>query len=165
MTDSAQPPHPTLWKSGSRTENNNLLIIRFAPPAMSLHPSMPFFRGSSWPRDRSYVSCVAGRFFTAEPLGSPRYLCHSHQEIPMVLGAVRQELWTKSKYMRHIYLIIWMTKYIFLKIQNIIRSIHILLCISLLSFKTIQKNQYGKTKIFFFLDFISFPISNSPQYH
>ena len=29
-------------------------------------------RGSSWPRDQtcvSYVSCIAGRFFTAEPLG------------------------------------------------------------------------------------------------
>ena len=31
-------------------------------------------RGSSWPRDRtcvSYVSWIAGRFFTAEPLGKP----------------------------------------------------------------------------------------------
>ena len=25
---------------------------------------MPFFRGSSWPRDRTQVSCIAGRFFT-----------------------------------------------------------------------------------------------------
>ena len=27
----------------------------------------PFSRGSSWPRDRTHVSCIAGRFFTAEP--------------------------------------------------------------------------------------------------
>ena len=38
MTDSAQPPIPSFWKSGSRTESNNLLIIRFVPLAMSLHP-------------------------------------------------------------------------------------------------------------------------------
>ena len=25
---------------------------------------IPFSRGSSWPRDRSWVSCIAGRFFT-----------------------------------------------------------------------------------------------------
>ena len=25
----------------------------------------PFFRGSSWPRDRTGVSCIAGRFFTS----------------------------------------------------------------------------------------------------
>ena len=35
---------------------------------------MPFSRGSSRPRDRtsvSYGSCIAGRFFTTEPLGKP----------------------------------------------------------------------------------------------
>ena len=26
--------------------------------------AIPFFRGSSWPRDRTWVSCTAGRFFT-----------------------------------------------------------------------------------------------------
>ena len=26
--------------------------------------AIPFFRGSSWPRDQTQVSCVAGRFFT-----------------------------------------------------------------------------------------------------
>ena len=33
--------------------------------------SMPSSRGSSWPRDETQVSCIAGRFFTAEPLGKP----------------------------------------------------------------------------------------------
>ena len=26
--------------------------------------AMPFSRGSSWPRDRTQISCIAGRFFT-----------------------------------------------------------------------------------------------------
>ena len=26
--------------------------------------AVPFSRGSSWPRDRTWVSCIAGRFFT-----------------------------------------------------------------------------------------------------
>jgi len=29
-------------------------------------------RGSSQPRDRTHVSCIAGRFFTAEPPRKPR---------------------------------------------------------------------------------------------
>ena len=38
--------------------------------------AMPSSRGSSWPRDWSWVhwvSCTAGGFFTAEPWGSPGY--------------------------------------------------------------------------------------------
>ena len=37
--------------------------------------AMPSFRGSSQPKDQTHISCgscIAGRFFTAEPLGSPR---------------------------------------------------------------------------------------------
>ena len=33
--------------------------------------AIPFFRGSSQPRDRSQVSHIAGRFFTTEPPGNP----------------------------------------------------------------------------------------------
>ena len=36
---------------------------------------MSFSRGSSWPRDRtciSHISCILGRFFTAESLGKPK---------------------------------------------------------------------------------------------
>ena len=33
--------------------------------------SMSFSRGSSQPRDWTQVSCIAGRFFTAEPPGKP----------------------------------------------------------------------------------------------
>ena len=31
-----------------------------------------FFRGSFQPRDRTEVSCIAGGFFTAQPLGKPK---------------------------------------------------------------------------------------------
>ena len=34
--------------------------------------AMPFSRGSSWLRDRTRVSCIAGRFFTADPPGKPK---------------------------------------------------------------------------------------------
>ena len=34
----------------------------------------PSSRGSSWPRDLIYISCIAGSFFTAEPLGKPTYI-------------------------------------------------------------------------------------------
>ena len=33
--------------------------------------AMPSSRGSSQPRDQNCVSCIAGRFFTTEPLGQP----------------------------------------------------------------------------------------------
>ena len=50
-----------------------------SPPGSSVHGilltrilewvAIPFSRGFSWPRDRTPVSsCIAGRFFTAEPL-------------------------------------------------------------------------------------------------
>ena len=50
-----------------------------SPPGSSVHGisqarilewiSIPFSRRSSWPRDQTWVSCIAGGFFTAEPLG------------------------------------------------------------------------------------------------
>ena len=33
--------------------------------------AMPSFRGSSQPRDRTCGFCIAGGFFTTEPLGKP----------------------------------------------------------------------------------------------
>ena len=45
-----------------------------SPPGSSAHGilqarilewvAIPFFRGSSWPRDQTCISCIAGRFFT-----------------------------------------------------------------------------------------------------
>ena len=58
--------------------------MNFSPPDFSVHGilqarilesvAMPSSRGSSWPRDRTCVSCgycTAGEFFTAEPSGKP----------------------------------------------------------------------------------------------
>ena len=39
--------------------------------------AMPFSRGSSRPRDQNWVSCIAGRFFTIEPLGKPQLRSNS----------------------------------------------------------------------------------------
>ena len=33
--------------------------------------AIPFSRGFSLPRDRIWVSCIAGGFFTTDPLGKP----------------------------------------------------------------------------------------------
>ena len=33
--------------------------------------AIPSSRGSSWNRDQTLISCIAGRFFTAEPPGKP----------------------------------------------------------------------------------------------
>ena len=52
-----------------------------SPPGSSVHGifqervlewvAIPFPRESSWPRDWTPVSCIAGRFFTIEPPGKP----------------------------------------------------------------------------------------------
>ena len=51
------------------------------PPGSSVHGisggrilewvAISFSKGSSWPRDRTLISCIAGRFFTTEPPGKP----------------------------------------------------------------------------------------------
>ena len=38
---------------------------------------VPSSRGSSQPMDRATISCIAGGFFTAEPLGKPHGKCSS----------------------------------------------------------------------------------------
>ena len=57
------------------------LFVEHNPPGSSVHGILqarilewvarPFFRGSSWPRDRTlgllHISCTEGRFFTLEP--------------------------------------------------------------------------------------------------
>ena len=52
-----------------------------SPPGSSVHGilqarilewvALPFSRGSSWPRDRTRVFCIAGGFFTTVPPGKP----------------------------------------------------------------------------------------------
>ena len=59
------------------------------PPGSSVHGSLQarilgrvavsFSRGSSRPRDRIHVSCMAGRFFTTEQPGKPQSLYQLHR--------------------------------------------------------------------------------------
>ena len=37
--------------------------------------AIPFSRGSYWPRDRTQVSCIAGRFFTVWATREVQYIC------------------------------------------------------------------------------------------
>ena len=63
----------------------------YSPPGSSVHGilqervmqwvAIPFSRGSPQPRDGTWVSCIAGRFFTAEPLGKPK-INESHSVLP-----------------------------------------------------------------------------------
>ena len=48
--------------------------------------SISFYRGSSWPRDRTYVSCVAGRFFTSEPPGKAQSTGYPISQCPKQVG-------------------------------------------------------------------------------
>ena len=59
--------------------SNSLQPHGCSPPGSSVHGTLqarilewvvlPFSRGSSWPRDRTRVSCIAGGFFTTVPPG------------------------------------------------------------------------------------------------
>ena len=54
--------------------------------------AIPFSRGSSRPRNPIWVSCIAGRFFTTEPQGSPhalgvpviKYRTEEHNQIRLI---------------------------------------------------------------------------------
>ena len=74
VSDSLQPHFATAWTAAHQ-----------APPSMGILQAktlewgaMTFTRGSSQPRDRTWVSCLAGRFFTVwATKGSPRILVGS----------------------------------------------------------------------------------------
>ena len=72
-----------LWGHCSVAKLRLTLIwpINCSPPGSSVHEisqtrilewvAISFSKGSSQPRDWTWVSCIAGRFFTAEPPGKP----------------------------------------------------------------------------------------------
>ena len=76
----------------------------YSPPGYSIHGifmasilelvAKPCSRGSSWSKDQTHVSCIAGRFFITEPLGKPmsllaRQLSHfSHVRLFVILWTV-----------------------------------------------------------------------------
>ena len=67
--------------SGSFVTDSFCDPVDCSPPGSSVHGisqarilewvAISFSRGSSQPRDQTQVSCIAGRFFTTEPLGKP----------------------------------------------------------------------------------------------
>jgi len=58
-----------------------------SPPGSSVHGisqarvlewvAISFFRGSSRPRVQTHIFCLAGGFFTTEPLGRPKVITRS----------------------------------------------------------------------------------------
>ena len=64
-----------------------------SPPDSSVHGilqarmvewvAISSFSGSSWPRDRTRGSWIAGSFFTTEPLGSPGCIVPIHKVFPL----------------------------------------------------------------------------------
>ena len=64
-----------------------------SPPGSSVHGilqtrilewvAMPFSKEFSWPRDQIYISCIAGGFFTTEPLVKKWLLMGSLSKIPI----------------------------------------------------------------------------------
>ena len=65
--------------------------MNYSPPGSSVHgislagilewAAITYSRGSSQPRDRTQISCIAGEFFTSEPPGKAMQkvqlaLCH-----------------------------------------------------------------------------------------
>ena len=72
----------------------------YSPPGSSVHGilqarilewvAIPFSKGSSWPKDQTQVSCIAGRFFTMwatrdEKLVTKTVLMQTHRESKFIL--------------------------------------------------------------------------------
>ena len=111
---------PTLWDS-----------MDCSPPGSSVHGifqarilegvTISFSRGSSQPRDQTWISCITDRFFTAEPSGKQKsMISHLHkflytisQKRPLNKLNAKEKLqtniwsWAKVKY-----------QYLFLHIQT-----------------------------------------------
>ena len=91
----AGPPHKRDWyrlDHSSTVESFQSCLtlnhpIGCSPPGSSVHGilqarilewvAMPSSRGSSQPRDRTHIPCIAGRFLTTEPPGKPRLMYSS----------------------------------------------------------------------------------------
>ena len=83
--------YPTLWDSKN-----------CSPPASSVHgisqtktlewAAISFSGASSWPRDRSRVSCIGRGFFTSESPGKPwwRLPCYLQQPVQVVADSLGQ---------------------------------------------------------------------------
>ena len=87
----------------SESESHSVMSISYnlmdcSPPGSSVHGifqtrvlewvAMPSSRGFSQPVDRTPVSCTAGGFFTAEPLGKPSPWLHGPPLFPKQLDSI-----------------------------------------------------------------------------
>ena len=90
----------TLWSTGHRVDVVLLLFshsliswlfsdpMDFSPPGSSANgilqarmlEGVAFLKGSSCPKDQTCVFCLAGTFFTAEPLEKPRCCVSRHEK-------------------------------------------------------------------------------------
>ena len=66
-----------------------------------------FSRGSSRPRDQTWVSCIAGRFFTAEPPGKPPNILKWYAETNGVLRSSGQD---SNILVSNAFLCLWLNK-------------------------------------------------------
>ena len=106
-----------------------------SPPGSSVHEilqarilewvAIPFSRGSSWPRDQIWVSCIAGRFFTiwatrseVKSLSRVRLFATPWTvayQAPPSMGFSRQEYWSgvplPSSYSTYCYLLLFKISY------------------------------------------------------
>ena len=63
------------WSSWIRPDPVCVLLRGIVPARILEWVAVSFSRGSSPSRVQTHVSCIAGRFFTAEPPGKPPVLC------------------------------------------------------------------------------------------
>ena len=47
--------------------------------------AIPFYSGSSWPREPTCISCIEGWFFSAEPLGKPHIVSYHLPIVTVIL--------------------------------------------------------------------------------
>ena len=79
--------YPFMYILSHSVITNSLWHMKFSSPDSSVHgvfharilewAGISSSRRTSWPRDQTHIACVsyiAGRFFTAEPLGRPIYV-------------------------------------------------------------------------------------------
>jgi len=74
--------HYRVWLNCDRLDCNHqaLLFKGFARQKYLSGLPFPFPGESSWSRDQTHVSCIAGEFFTTEPPGKPQTHSTIHQK-------------------------------------------------------------------------------------
>ena len=93
---------PTLWDPVN-CSLQGFSVHGILPARILEWVAVPSFRASSQPRDRTQVSCIAGRFFTAETLGKPsRLLASCILDLLMVLTRLMRETarWSHCMYVK-----------------------------------------------------------------